>query len=665
MPYALACALGAGRAWAFSGVHSKPMRYRSLSWLPSAWAIVLAAACSASEPAATVRAAPPPRPEAHRDSGRAADAPAAEHAAEESRSTVLVVSDPTALAALEESGLDLGTRLDGSPARTTKQLASREPYRALVKAVARDLTQDRRRDPSAGVGMRHAHRQFDVRWLDSEQTRFELIAVVNRLDRKPFAPQHCGEVRFVYRLSYRTETLTGPVASRLPMTINVVDFVPQAAGGGCGRVARSWLGPPQLAFEGTPFARWLVSADGALAPGRLRTFRPKSLELNFQSVRWPSTVRPSLGGHAEYTLRAFRRSTQAPFLEPMLLENSIDAARLARQPALVEKLGHFLRTPEALARLDAGTLLVPDEFLAERAVSVSPHGLARGANRPFRQVLASRAFANLDLSRYETIRSPLAALRRLDALSCSGCHQSRSIAGFHLLGVERADDGVDAVQVPMSPHFHGDLARRARYVTALAEGREEASIRPPAERDEERGYAARCGLGDPGFADWSCAPGLRCTRVTDGELGVCLPEVGRGVGDACERGPIAYAPDGHRDAARLAAPDACHAGRACEVNAVGFPSGMCAGGCSDLPEGSVCGGIPVLAEFNACLARGVSFERCIRDNTRPGALRACSFHAPCRDDYVCARWGDGGACLPPYFLFQLRVDGHPILASRP
>jgi hypothetical protein len=61
----------------------------------------------------------------------------------------------------------------------------------------------------------------------------------------------------------------------------------------------------------------------------------------------------------------------------------------------------------------------------------------------------------------------------------------------------------------------------------------------------------------------------------------------------------------------------------------------------------------------------VSFERCIGDNTRAGALRACGFHTPCRDDYVCARIakGDehgGGVCMPPYFLFQLRVDGHPI-----
>jgi hypothetical protein len=92
---------------------------------------------------------------------------------------------------------------------------------------------------------------------------------------------------------------------------------------------------------------------------------------------------------------------------------------------------------------------------------------------------------------------------------------------------------------------------------------------------------------------------------------------------------------------------------------------MCAGSCDALPEGATCGGIPLLAEFNGCLGRGVSFERCIAENTRPGALRACGFHAPCRDDYVCARGGSDaapgvGVCMPPYFLFQLRVDGHPL-----
>jgi hypothetical protein len=41
-------------------------------------------------------------------------------------------------------------------------------------------------------------------------------------------------------------------------------------------------------------------------------------------------------------------------------------------------------------------------------------------------------------------------------------------------------------------------------------------------------------------------------------------------------------------------------------------------------------------------------------------MRGCGEAAPCRDDYICARTpAGGGACVPPYFLFQLRVDGHP------
>ena len=46
--------------------------------------------------------------------------------------------------------------------------------------------------------------------------------------------------------------------------------------------------------------------------------------------------------------------------------------------------------------------------------------------------------------------------------------------------------------------------------------------------------------------------------------------------------------------------------------------------------------------------------------SNPAALRACDVDSPCRDDYICARSGsERGVCLPPYFLFQLRVDGHP------
>lgn len=573
---------------------------------------------------------------------------------------VLVVADPVTLASLAEHGLDLGTALHGARAGSTAELAREAPYRVLEKAVRDDLAEGRRADPSAGVGMRFSHRQLDVRWLASDRTRFDLISVVNRVDRLPFAPGHCGEVRLVYRLAYRTSAATGPVDSRLPMTINVVYYLEPSGNSGCREAAGAWLRPASERGHGDE-AAWLISDAGPLSSARRAAWAPKSVELNFQSVRWPSTVRPAMAGHAEYVLRVFHRTPDAPFLVPAPLENTIDSARLARERPLKAELLAWLARPESLRAVDAGMPLVPEKFLSTRAVSVSPHGLARLGNRPYASVLEPGELSSLALSSYDTIGSPEALLRRLDALTCPGCHQSRSIAGFHLLGVEPKEDRVDAVEVPMSPHFHAELARRAPYVMAVAEGRAPDDRRPPAERGaRDDGVGARCGLGNAGFAAWTCAPGLRCVPASEPDVGVCIPEAGPGVGDVCEVGTMKPSTNSHRDAIALGAPSACSQGRPCEANSVGFPGGMCSGSCESLPEGAVCGGIPVLDTFNACVGAGTPFEKCIAESTRPGALRSCGFHAPCRDDYVCARAGAASGCMPPYFLFQLRVDGHPI-----
>lgn len=568
---------------------------------------------------------------------------------------VMLVSALPTLRALEERSLDLGSQLVGAPARTTSELSKHARYRVLEAAVRADLEQDRRRDARAGVGMRYAHRQFDARWLSSEHARFELIAVVNRLDRRPFSPEHCGEVRLIYRLSYTVTTRTGRVDSRLPMTVNLVRHQP-SDGRDCADVARRWLAGNG---QGEDVA-WLTADTGPLAPARLAAAPLKSVELNFQSVRWPSTVRPNLGGHAEYVLRVFHSTDTAPFLQPARLENTLDTERLARDRRLRAALLSRLTEPQTLAELDRGTLKLPDEFLAKRAISVSPHGLERSTNRPFARAFAAHDFEGLTFAGFSTLHSAASMLRRLDGLSCPGCHQSRSLAGFHWLGEEDADKAVDALHVPRSPHLDSELRRRAAYVAALARGEAPEELRPPAEHaPDDNGVGAHCALAEEHYDAWQCAEGLRCARTGGSEIGTCLPEAGPSVGDACEYGTLSFT-DAHRDDARLSRVT-CQGGRVCEASSVGFPSGMCAGSCDELPEGAVCGGIALLTEFNACLAAGRAFDRCVLENTRPGALRACSMAEPCRDDYVCARAPrGGGACMPPYFLFQLRVDGHPL-----
>ncbi|HVJ14098.1 MAG TPA: hypothetical protein VM686_01600, partial [Polyangiaceae bacterium] len=412
--------------------------------------------------------------------------------------------------------------------------------------------------------------------------------------------------------------------------------------------------------------QWLIGSDGPLAPARLSVSRIARINVNAQSVRWPSTIRPDLGGHAEYTLRTFVPGEGGLKVAP--LENTPDVARLKRSAAERRALLDWLRRPEQLGALDRGVLRVPDAFLANVSVSVTPHGLARRGNRPFRQLLSAADFADAKLDGYSTIGSPEALLRRLDALSCPGCHQSRSLAGFHVLGTDAPGEALgNGLATAISPHLHGELERRRALVESTARGESADFSAPFAERARTSSgdYGEHCGLGDPGFASWQCKPGLSCQahgapRGEPATVGVCLPAQA-GAGDPCETSELSQSDDPHRDRNVRVKNLPCSAAAAtCNRSGVGFPGGMCTASCAALPPEATCGAIAVLTSFNDCLARNQPFSSCVAENSSPAGLRRCDLESPCRDDYLCARTPSGdGVCIPPYFLFQLRVDGHP------
>jgi hypothetical protein len=574
----------------------------------------------------------------------------------------LALTDPVELMDLETRGFDVGraafplTRSPGSDTTkaalappTSADLARDPGYRDLVAALEADFRNLYDKDRAYGMGMRFTHRGFDKRWLVSPQTRWELAAVVNRVDRRVFNPGTCGEIRLVYRLAYATRTQSGPFASRLPATLNVVHLL-EDDGMGCAEAAAILRGPLKDSL-----------------PGRL-----KSVEVNVQSVRWPSTVRPDLGGHAEYVLRVFHREGRRLVAAP--LENTPDVDRLRRNPALRKDLLAWLR--DHVAAVEEGTALLPERFLDRRAVSVTPRGLARPQNRPWK-----RLFAEAELK--ELTPEPAALLRRLDGLTCMGCHQSRSLAGFHGVGLERDPSrAVDALAMGFSPHFEEDLPRRRAYIASLLAGKAPAEARRHAERQTDRGgFGDACGL-TPAFAEWTCAAGFACMPVDEKEVGQCMPVVAfpegpsgggtrpggasaetrgatylLGPGSACREGEV----DFRRDRIARSSERECAGRSVCEGIGVGFPGGMCATSCADPGPGGVCGGIALLQPFNDCLARGGLFTDCAR-HARPAGLRACGEGNPCRPDYLCAKTASGeGACLPPYFVLQMRVDGHPPL----
>jgi hypothetical protein len=330
-----------------------------------------------------------------------------------------------------------------------------------------------------------------------------------------------------------------------------------------------------------------------------------------------------------------------------------------------------------LDAIEDATALVPEKFLATRSVSVSPRGLLHVRNRPF-----SRLFAAADLPPGSRIAaSPELALRRLDEGTCPGCHQSRGVAGFHLLGEERDPARVlNALAVGHSPHLGAELPWRARLLADVASGRIDirASMPPrpfSAHPDGASAYGVECGIGH-GFESWKCAPGLVCRDLHRGDIGTCAPPTGVRPGEPCEA--VSMRPDSRPEGPVITSAgidptcplpphSAQFTGPFCAPNWLGFTGGMCSVLCSKVGEiegGSICAPLPTAGYEADCFYNSEPVETCLERHFINARIATCDRDTPCRDDYACARVPGApagvGACIPPYFVFQLRIDG-PIL----
>ena len=143
----------------------------------------------------------------------------------------------------------------------------------------------------------------------------------------------------------------------------------------------------------------------------------------------------------------------------------------------------------------------------------------------------------------QNIRSPGGFERRLNDVTCSGCHQTRGIGGFHFPGVDwMAAKPSNTTVVPASPHFFGDQIRRRDILTALRDGKPPDYSRGFASRPQLRGSTELAGTGyydgwgahcyvagksaasnDGSFRDWTCAEGLACQAAgKTSRMGMCF-----------------------------------------------------------------------------------------------------------------------------------------------
>ncbi|MFT3808380.1 MAG: hypothetical protein QM698_00520 [Micropepsaceae bacterium] len=613
---------------------------------------------------------------------------------------VLAIDDLPALATLEANGYALGDILGAAGAATTAELtAASAPYRTLSAAIAADTAELRAEMKANGRPLREVTadnigRVMDMRWLASPLARFRLVGVVNRIDRRDFgqAAGTCGEIRLIYRLAYRfAGTKKGRIyASRLPVSINIV--LEQL--GDCQTTAAAWV----PAGETADAAAWLLA-------GPLSHVRLKQVEINVQIVRFPSGLETEFGGQAVYLMRVFQPSREAGALtlSPKPLENTPDIARLGADPALKAELVAYLRghAPE----IDEGTLVLPDKFLAEKALSYSTYGPLRTANRPFAVLLDGDDFNGVEATGFRVLKTTRGLVERLDQLSCMGCHQSNGTAGFHFFGLDDSETSpLNKVTIGHSPHFAAEQPRRAAYMAALLKGDAPDPFRPlpnapPADWSgaEPVYQAARPGMAcipDVAADDlqaWSCDATTVCTTVaTNARLGLvmgqCLRPTDDGAysGQLCLAGEIRDGDQPYNDKFRIGETLNSFAKKvnpkthACRPPKLGVPGGASYRQCTgperefaNFTRGARPDEICALAggkAFDLCVASG-DFASCLEDAVVRGNRQTCGGDRYCRDDFMCQelppnlakveRVKGNGYCSPTYFLFQMRIDNHP------
>ena len=680
------------------------------------WIAACAALLAVVLGARPVRAIPPPTPV---DSGQGLTAD-------------LAVTDPEVLMALERHGMGLAavvkptiglkpTRDELRGRTLNSELFARGAFSVVGRTIMADIATINADslEPAAHAPGAAAAR-FNTHYITTRSnSTFELIGVVNRMDRAFVvrdARRHggCGEVRLIYGLAYENivqDTHGGErraVASRMPMTLNLV-LAARRAGDRrtCSEIALRWLAMARNPGEAADaYAQRLVGPAGPLNDLSFRLV--DRVELNMQALRIGASGKTDFGTHAEYLLRVFGwdETTNAFLISRM--ENQVDRGRLAN-PDTLKAFHEFLLSDAGLKDLDRGMLIIPHRFLANRAISVAPGGASRSQNDPFDGFYPPDAEIEAAIARraatgepFETIATPAAFRMRLREHSCTGCHQTRAIAGFHYTGADRAGRiAANAVAVPASAHFFADQPRRRAVLEAFAERREPDFRRGFSARPDTRfsralagtqllgGWGAACyrapeGVSpDPAFAGWGCNPGLRCVTVfrtsRQPGIGACFSDGPARVGEPMQSGRVTnglYGQDRYvRDPEFRPAPweqrsDLVTSRQEYEPSnrTGGFPGGMLRlSSCERLPGEATCGRVASTG-WNDCLAQHRDFYYCLRERTAPAGMRACDAKHPCRDDYICTQQFEmpgsvpgKGTCIPPYFMFQFRADNHPEL----
>ena len=485
------------------------------------------------------------------------------------------ITDPLALRELDLGRFSLGRVI--LPMRSSKApltngqlfaLPSMAPVRkAIDDEFDRYILRHKSNLPNEtiSVGGSYDFQLFDRALLYSRDSRFALAGIVNRMDRAYLSEANCGEIRLIYRLTRTSAPETGDAAAspRLPMTLNVVLNAKgdnatdgRAKAITCAEIAGRWLAAADSPLTGVELAERLISRDGPL--DLIRPENIDRIETNLQIAHAPKSAIRDF--RTDYLLKVFHYNAKAGIFEEAPLENQIDRERILADEKLRHDFKTWLLDPRHFTELDRGTILVPDKFLATGAIAATPVGFAPSSLQPafglvegegaaadpvFREsdvVAALKKAAELGMA-LQNIRSLAGFERRLNDMTCAGCHQTRGIGGFHFPGVDwMTAKPSNSTVVPASPHFIGDQIRRRDILASMRDGRPPDYSRGFSSRPQLRGSAELAGTeyddgwgahcyvprpnatdNDRSFKSWTCAEGLACQAAGQASrMGMCF-----------------------------------------------------------------------------------------------------------------------------------------------
>jgi len=98
-------------------------------------------------------------------------------------------TDARAMEALEGAGLSLSEIL-GASERSNRSLMKTEAWSTLAATIEADI---RDLETRPGITDWHPRKRFQLSWLSDPRARFDLVAVVNRLDRSSSTPRRAAK----------------------------------------------------------------------------------------------------------------------------------------------------------------------------------------------------------------------------------------------------------------------------------------------------------------------------------------------------------------------------------------------------------------------------------------------------------------------------------------